>query len=156
MTLNELNEHLELIKQKNKAQELLDSFWAKAHPGAQVLDGMPHAPGINDKVGYLAAEIADIQTEIDQLNAMIVESEKEILVFIQNIKDLQLRLIFRFRFLYGKPWKEVADIVGRWSTEDSVRCACYRYLDEQESESLRIELNRCDSACYNMKHRVSS
>ena len=129
MTLNELNAHLELIEKLIKAQELLDSFWSKAHPGGQVLTGMPHSPGIKDRVGDLAAEIADMEDRIEYLKWEIAESEKPILVFIRGIDEDQTRMIFRLRFIRGLSWKEVSGTIGRWSTESSVKKECYRYLE---------------------------
>lgn len=62
MTLAELNGHLDLVQQLQKTEELIQGLWNAAVPGAQKLDGMPHASGVNDKVGVLGAEIADMET----------------------------------------------------------------------------------------------
>ena len=48
MTLAELNGHLDLVQQLQKTEELLQGLWNAAVPGAQKLDGMPHASGVND------------------------------------------------------------------------------------------------------------
>ena len=89
---------------------------------------MPHAPGIRDKIGDLAAEIADIDARIQFLDTEISASEATILPWIATIRDDQTRLIFRLRFLRGLAWKEVAAVIGGRNTDDSVRQACYRYL----------------------------
>ena len=90
---------------------MLQSLRDAACPGAAALTGMPHTPGIKDKVGDLAAE-----------------SEGQIMPFIQGIDDDQTRLIFRLRFLRGLAWKEVAAVIGGRNSEDSVKMVCYRYL----------------------------
>ena len=59
MTLKELNGHFVLRERLARAKEMLASLQAAACPGAQVLTGMPHAPGVSDKVGDLAVEIAE-------------------------------------------------------------------------------------------------
>ena len=76
MTLAELNGHLDLVQQLQKTEELIQGLWDAAVPGAQKLDGMPHAPGVNDKVGVLGAEIADMETQRDALKMQIAKSEE--------------------------------------------------------------------------------
>ena len=129
MTLNELNDHLDLIDKLKNAQELLDSFWSKANPKPQALTGMPHGTGVSDKVGDLAAEIADMEDRVEYLKGKVKESEAPILAFIREIDDDKTRMIFRFRYIRGFQWKEVADMVGNWATEASVKSICYRYID---------------------------
>ena len=124
MTLQELNQHFDLLEQLSEAEEMLDALRAAACPGAQNLSGMPHAPGVRDKVGDLAVEIAET------LRSEVRESEAHILPYITNIRDNQTRLVFRLRFLRGLTWKEVARVIGGRNSEDSVKMVCYRYLDE--------------------------
>lgn len=128
MTLDKLNKHFELIEDRAKAQDMLRSLREAAYPGATALTGMPHAPGIRDKTGDLAAEIADIDARIQFLDTEISASEATILPWIATIRDDQTRLIFRLRFLRGLAWKEVAAVIGGRNTDDSVRQACYRHL----------------------------
>ena len=128
MTLQRLNEHFELRIRLVKAQEMLESLRAAACPGAAVLTGMPHAPGVKDKVGDLAAEIADLDARIEYLEAEIKQDEREVLEYIRAIDDDQLRLIFRLRFIRCLTWGEVASVIGGRNTEDAVKSACYRYL----------------------------
>ena len=130
MTLQELNQLFELRERLAKAQEMIDSLRAAACPGGQVLTGMPHAPGYKDKVGDLAVEIADMAERIEYLQGEIAKAEAPILDFIRAIDNDQTRLIFRLRFIRGLTWKEVASVIGGRNSEDSVRMACYRYLDD--------------------------
>lgn len=128
MTLSELNQHFELIEKLARAREMLQSLRDAACPGAAVLTGMPHTPGVKDKVGDLAAEIVDMDARVRFLEAEVKASEDAIMPFIQSIDDDQTRLIFRLRFLRGLAWKEVAAVIGGRNSEDSVRMVCYRYL----------------------------
>lgn len=113
MTLAELNGHLDLVQQLQKTEELLQGLWNAAVPGAQKLDGMPHASGVNDKVGVLGAEIADMETQRDALKEQIARSEETIAVWIAGIEDNTTRLVFRLRFIRGMPWKVVARCAWR-------------------------------------------
>jgi len=67
MTLKELSRYYNLQKQLERSRELLASLEASASPRAQALTGMPHSSGAGDKVGDLAAEIADTKAHIQRL-----------------------------------------------------------------------------------------
>lgn len=130
MTLSELNELFELVVKLNEAKELIRSLIADAEPGAQAFKGMPRTPGVKDKVGDLGVEIAYLdeyiattEKEVDLLKAPAEE-------FFETISNIQLRMMFRFRYLHGMTWKEVADKLGGRNTEDGVKSAVYRFLND--------------------------
>lgn len=128
MTKKDLSYHWELRKQLAGDMELLASLEAAAGPGAQRLDGLPHAPGVRDWMGDCAAAIADAKSEIARTEAELAKSEAAIAAYIDTIADLQTRTIFRLRFLGGMAWKEVAATIGGGNTEKAVQLRCYRYL----------------------------
>ena len=97
---------------------------------------MPHAPGVKDKVGDLAAEIADMSSRIDYLSAELAAQEPGITAWIAEIEDDQTRMALRLRFLRGLSWKEVSGILGRYTSESSVKSACYRYFRGQDDAEL--------------------
>ena len=130
MTLEDLNQHLLLRDKLNKAEELLAALRLAAGPSAPQLTGMPHAPGVKDKVGDLAVEIADLSKSVDALRKELREREAPIEAFIAQIQDDHTRLVFRLRFLRGLSWKEVSQILGRFTTESSIKTTCYRYFRE--------------------------
>lgn len=129
MTLEDLNQHLELVNELKKAKDMLQSLWNAAYPGGQVLTGMPHAPGVKDKIGDLAADIADLETEIEQMQKQVDESAKGVMAFISTIPDVQTRMIFKIRFCRGYEWKQVARVLGGGNSEASVKSAAYRYIE---------------------------
>lgn len=131
MTLEDLNQHLGQIEELEKSQELLISLRNAAHPGAAVMTGMPHAPGVKDKVGDLATEIADLTEMIRHLEQQIAVQEPRILEFLTGVEDNRIRMMLRLRFVRGLSWKEVASIMGRWTTTNGVKSACYRALRER-------------------------
>lgn len=135
MTLQELSQYFKLRERLERDEEILESFRAAACPGAQVLTGMPHAPGIRDKVGDLAVEIADMEERIRFLREEIAQEESAVAEFISAIENDQTRMVFRLRFLRCLTWGEVAAVIGGRNTEAGVRMVCYRYLNEAESRS---------------------
>ena len=128
MTKQELDYHMELVQRLESDRELLASLMAVAGPRAQRLDGMPRAYGATDLVGCLAAEIADMRETISRREADVAHSEATVAAYIQTIEDIQLRMVFRLRFIHGMTWKLVAATVGGRNTENGVKAACYRYI----------------------------
>lgn len=128
MTLEKLSEYYNILQRLSKAEELVEALRSAALPGAQNLTGMPHNPGVRDKLGDLAAEIADMERSIESLQREAAEARREVEAYIAGIDDDYTRLIFRLRFLHGLSWGEVAGIVGGRNTADGVRMLCKRYL----------------------------
>lgn len=129
MTLQELSQYFKLRERLARDEEILESLEATACPGAQVLTGMPHTPGVKDKVGDLAVEIADMKERIRFLEEEIAREEVKVSAFITAIENDQTRMIFRLRFLRCLTWGEVAAVIGGRNTEAAVKNMCYRYLE---------------------------
>lgn len=136
MTLERLNRHLEMRKDLQRARETLAALESRAMPGAQVLTGMPHAPGVSDKVGNLAVELADASREVERVAAAVTEDERDIVRYIAAISDIQTRTAFRLHFIRTLTWAQVADIFGGYATENTVRQLCYRYLKKAETNKI--------------------
>lgn len=132
MTLERLNRHLEMRKDLQRAREMLAALESRAMPGAQVLTGMPHAPGVSDKVGNLAVELADASREVERLAAAVADDERDIVEYIEAIGDIQTRTAFRLHFIRTLTWAQVADIFGGYATENTMRQLCYRQLRKDE------------------------
>lgn len=131
MTREQLYNHFSLRQELVQAKEVLDSLRAAASPGAQTLTGMPHAPGVTDKTGELAAEIVDMEQEVQRIHDAIEQEEPEIVAFISTIKNGRTRTIFRLRLLKGLSWKEIAAVMGQWTSTGSVRTAFHAYLRKE-------------------------
>ncbi len=134
MTLQELSKYYKLHERLERNREMLSSLYAAAGPGAQVITGMPHAPGVRDTVGDLIVEIEDVKGEIKRLEIEMGRVEREISSYIETIPDIQTRLIFRLRFLRCMTWDEVADTIGGRHTVSGVKKTCYRYLDAEKAK----------------------
>ena len=127
MDLAYLNKHLTLVERLQEAQAIYRTMEAKAL-GSQKLTGMPHGTDVNDKVSMLATELADMSARIGYLQQLVDESAAPIKEWTDTIEDERTRMFFRYRFLYGYSWGEVA---AEWKglTEDAVKMVCRRYLE---------------------------
>ena len=128
MTLVELNRYFDLVSNLARTNELLENLRAAAYPGGQVLTGMPHAPGVKDKIGDLAVEIADLETRMEYIEDEIKSQKSIVENFVQTIDDSYMRTLFRLRFERGLSWKEVAFVLGGGNSEENAKNSCYRYL----------------------------
>lgn len=111
---------------------MLSSLYAAAGLGAQVITGMPHAPGVSDKVSSLVIEIEDLKSRIDYLESVCAQEKKKLEEYISSIRDDQIRLIFRLRFVHCMTWRQVAETIGGGNTATNVKLICYRYLEKVE------------------------
>ena len=130
MTLKELSQLYYLNREIEMDQRRLRELEAKALPGAQVLTGMPHGSNVADIVGRYAAEIADLRGIIEAKHQQCLYERSRLERYIADIDDSLLRQVFTYRFVNGLPWLQVAACIGGGNTADSVRMACYRYLEK--------------------------
>lgn len=135
MTLKELSQLYYLNREIEMDKRCLQELEAKALPGAQVLTGMPHAPGVTDKVGEYAAEIADLRGIIEAKHQQCLYERSRLERYISGIDDSLLRQIFTYRFVNGLPWRQVAACIGGSNTADGVRMMCNRYIKATEPET---------------------
>lgn len=112
MTKQELFHHMELRKRFTQQQELLTSL---------------EAAGLVD-------EAAGIRDDIASLGAEIQQSEAAVAAWIDTIKDIPTRTIFRLRFIHCMTWPQVAKAIGGRNTATSVKLICHRYLKVHHDE----------------------
>lgn len=91
------------------------------------LSGMPKGQGVHDNVSKLACEIAELKAVIEEQEAR----RDRITEFIYSIDDVRLRMIFELKFIRKFSWRKVAFRIGGGNTADSVKKACYRYLEKK-------------------------
>ena len=133
MTLQRLNEHLNMLLQLQTAKETLSSMKAQIL-GAVNYDGMPHGHEVSRNTENLASLLSDQLADVNRLEAMVDKSEKEVREFIDSIEDNRTKVIFKLRFLCGFKWEAVAVMIGGGNTEKAVKSTCYRFLNCREDE----------------------
>lgn len=133
MTLQRLNEHLNMLLQLQTAKETLSSMKAQIL-GAVNYDGMPHGHEVSRNTENLSILLSAQLADVNRLEAMVEQSEKEIREFVDSIEDNRTKVIFNLRFLCGLKWEAVAVFIGGGNTEKAVKSTCYRFLNCREDE----------------------
>lgn len=135
MTLEELNVLFDLRAELEELTEIRQSLMEAATKTTAKLTGMPHGSGVTDKVGGLTAEIADLDKQIEMVNKRITEKEASAAAWIDTVPAAKVQLVLRLRFMRGLQWKEIAPLMGKYSTESSVKYAVYRYLHSAQEDA---------------------
>lgn len=128
MTLADLNGHLDMVAQLQKARETLQAMQGQIL-SAQKYDGMPHAHNASRNTENVSISLEIALDDVTRLEKIVKRSEESgIREWIMSIPDVRTKLIFALRFLDGNTWESVAASVGGRNTADAVKSACYRYL----------------------------
>lgn len=69
----------------------------------------------------------------------LLELQNDVEEYIESIEDSRMRRIIRMRFLDKLTWNQVADNIGGGNTEDSVRMAFNRFIEEKQTCSVCSE-----------------
>lgn len=75
------------------------------------LDGMPHAPGITDKVGNLTVKLITLEEELNALIDKYVDDKKEIVKAIERLPDREYGVIHRY-YIRRMTLEQVAEDMG--------------------------------------------
>ena len=121
MTLQELSKYYDIQMTLEKDREALERLR---------LTGMPHTPGVRDKVGDLAVELADMDERIRWLEELAAQEKPKVEAYCKSIVDARMYLVFRLRFIRCYSWAEVAGVLGKGYTEDGVSRMAYNYLNK--------------------------
>lgn len=131
MTIKELSKLYWLNREIERDKARLEELYTKAISSSQTITGMPHVPGITDKVGRYSGEIADLRGIIEANIQRCFYELNRLNRYIDNVDDPQMRMILSLRFVNGLPWQQVAASIGGSNTADSVRMMCKRFLEKK-------------------------
>jgi hypothetical protein len=131
MDKKELNQIYYLEKEIEMWRKALNRLQSRSLVPSQEITGMPFGSGTSDKVGNLAVSEADIESKIKELQNKVFEEQYKLLKYIETIDDSLMRQIMYHRHVLCMKWNEVAMTIGGGNTEDSVRKAHDRFLEEK-------------------------
>ena len=75
------------------------------------LDDMPHGSGVTDKVGNVAAQLADLYAEIDRATDAYVDHKNDVIRDLAQLPDDQCRALYWRYIKYWSP-KEIMTALG--------------------------------------------
>ena len=133
MTLRELYSIPYLEKEIEDYHKKILELRELAEKVTPSLTGMPSGGGAGDRVGDCATAIVMYTDLLEKAIARKIEQEMIINQYILDVEDTELRRIMYLRFVQQKTWREVADEIGGYSTEDSVRKRCNRYVSKNRA-----------------------
>lgn len=133
MTIEDLRELFYLDKLIDYENEQLDNLRAKLDLHSPAISDMPKASGAKDKIGEVVPEIVDKTRQIEMDVRDLEERRNCLQEFIRVLPNIRIRLIMSLRFIDRLPWTMVAEKIGGMETEDTVKKACYRYLENQSA-----------------------
>lgn len=113
-------------------QKELERLQCKSLVKSQEITGMPHVPGISDKVGDLVTTMADIEAIIKGLLARIQIERRKIMEYINSIDDSLLRQIMFLRNVSCMSWNQIASELG--SNENCVKQIYSRHFRKEVKE----------------------
>lgn len=129
MTKKELSQlyylNREITADKQKLSEL-ESF---SKGTTLKITGLPHINSISNKTA-IAAEIADIENEIEAKVSLSIIEYNRLNRYIATINDTLIRQIISLRFINGLTWRNIAQHIGGGNTESSVRKTMERFFDK--------------------------
>lgn len=128
MTIKELSQLYHLRREVEMDKQRLLELEERALPGAQRLSGLPGGLSVQDKLGEMATEIADLRAVIEAKYRRCLTEQQRLEAYIAGIEDSFVRQIFTCRFVEGMSWRQVADKVGGKNTADGVRKLSKRFL----------------------------
>ena len=132
-------ERLEQLRHLRAETELLNERIGElelaAQGGAAQITGMPRGGRRRDRVGEIAAKIADLETLLDERRAQCLEELERLYGFIGTIDDSLTRQVFTYRYVDGLSWHRVAVALGE-ADEQFPRRLHNRYLRERGGAAL--------------------
>lgn len=128
MTKEKINELYKLNREAKMWQRELERLQCKSLVKGQEITGMPFVTGASDRVGELATTMADIEMVIRGILAKIQIQRKNIIEYIENIDDPELRQILYLRSVSCMNWYQIAKELGEGYSADAVKQRYYRHF----------------------------
>ncbi len=95
----------EEIKQIDKELKKLENMSLTKSP---IITGLPFGNDKSDIVANYSCDIEDLKAELKEKRRKYIDDAIGVEKFIDNIKDSEIRQIFRFRHIDGLSWDDIA------------------------------------------------
>lgn len=78
---------------------------------------------------YLESAINNEIRKLESRYENLLQVTNDTLDFIESVNDSHIRMIITYRIIENYSWGQVADAMGGGNTEDSVKKAFYRFME---------------------------
>ena len=116
-----------LRREVNDLSQRIAELELAAQGGVGHVTGLPWGKARRDRVGDMAAKLADLRDVLDARRTRCMELLGELYAFIDDIDDSLTRQIMTYRYIDGDSWQVVARRIGE-SDEQYPRRIHNRYL----------------------------
>lgn len=106
------------LEKVRKLDELIDAkcaerdqLWALATKITPEVSDMPHGGGVSDKVGNIAAKLADMAKELDGLVDQYVDYKQMVISVLEKLPAKEYGVLHRYYIQY-MTWEQVAEDMG--------------------------------------------
>ena len=127
MTLQELSKYYDIQMTLEKDREALERLRQRITPASPQLTGMPHTPGVRDKVGDLAVELADMDERIRWLEELAAQEKPKVEAYCKSIVDAAVYPLL----LMGRSCRSSGKrIYRRWGQPDGIQLPQQKLTDK--------------------------
>ena len=117
LSKKELSQLYYLNREIEHLQTRINELETIATSCASSITGMPHASGINDKIGKYAAEIADLKNLLSLNLQKCFYELNRLNRFINSVEDSEMRQILTYRYISGLTWQQIAFSIGEYDEQ---------------------------------------
>lgn len=114
---------VEWLESIRKLDQLIDAKIAEKERVRELMvntvgsiDGMPHAPGISDKVGNLTVKLISLEEELNALIDRYVDEKAEVVKAIEQLPEREYGVLHRY-YLRSMTLEQVAEDIGYCTTQ---------------------------------------
>ena len=107
MTKKELSRYYYLSKEIADIQLKIDEI-RSTYIGASKLNGMPHSRTLNSPQETLMLLIEKYQQKLEYKKSEAIKEMLKIETYLLDIKDVDIRKIFNYRYVERKSWEQIA------------------------------------------------
>lgn len=131
MTLKELKQ---LRKEINRKLDTLEQLRSRAYKTTASFDNAPHGSGKSDRVGFNAAGITDLESEIKSLREFYIKALRSL-----PDEDFAANCIF-MHVVRGYTWVKIAEIVKCDNVAIKMSCSRYKWelTDKYDNSIFRV------------------
>ncbi len=124
MTKERLRQYCSLVREIDELKERIERLRAKCESGAIIITDTPRGGAPPDYMSELLDAISKLRIIESRLHREMVAIEE----YISQIPDSTTRMIFRYRYIQGKTFEEIAEILKY--SDRHIRRKHYEYYNK--------------------------